>query len=97
MQCRTTESIVTFRRPFSIGSALTNQPAGSYRAVNEEERLEGLSLTAYRAVSTTLQLPAIGIPSMTKQYLSVSGEDLRAALDLDLQDGEGSTLQGTQP
>jgi len=96
MQCRTTESIVTFRRVFSIGTTLSNQPAGSYRAVNEEELLEGLSFTAYRAVSTTLQLPAIGIPSMTKQYLSVSGEDLRAALDLDLQEAQDSALEVKQ-
>jgi hypothetical protein len=96
MQCRTTESIVTFRGVFSIGTTLSKQPAGSYRAVNEEELLEGLLFTAYRAVSTTLQLPAIGIPSMTKQYLSVSGEDLRAALDLDLQEAEDSALEVKQ-
>lgn len=85
MQTRTSETIITFRNPFSIGSAIVDQPAGSYRSFREEELIEAASFAAYRAVSTTLQLPAIGIPSMSKQYVSISTAELQAALDADIR------------
>ena len=85
MQTRISESIVTFRHAFSIGDAISDHPAGSYRVLKEEELIEGVSYPAYHAVSTSLQLPAIGIPSMTKQFIPVAGSDLNAALDIDVQ------------
>ena len=83
MQSRTSEMIATFRKPFSIGSAISDQPAGAYRLVSEEELIEGLSHPAYRLTSTRLQIPAIGTPSMTKQFVNVLRIELDAALEQD--------------
>ena len=83
MHSRNSESIVTFRRPFAVGTALSNQPAGSYRVTRVEELLEGVSFPAYHLISTTLQIPAIGIPSLTKQFVEVADADLSDALERD--------------
>jgi hypothetical protein len=90
MPSRNTETIVTFRHVFSIGPGLINQPPGSYLCVSEEELIEGISFTAYRAVSTTLQLPAVGTPGLTKQFVPISGTELRAALASDQLQTEGA-------
>jgi hypothetical protein len=83
MLSRTSESIVTFHHPFSIGNAISDYPAGSFRVVKEEELIQGLSFAAYRATSISLQLPAIGAPGTTQQFIAVSDHDLDAALDAD--------------
>jgi hypothetical protein len=85
MLSRTSESIVTFHHPFSIGNAISDHPAGSFRVVKEEELIEGLSFAAYRATSISLQLPAIGAPGTTQQFIAVSHHDLDAAQDADSQ------------
>jgi hypothetical protein len=85
MMRRTSETIVTFRHPFSIGNAISDHPAGSFRVVKEEELIEGLSFAAYRATSISLQLPAIGVRGTTQQFVAVSHHDLDAALDADSQ------------
>jgi hypothetical protein len=85
MLSRTSESIVTFHHSFSIGNTISNHPAGSFRVVKEEELIEGLSFAAYRAVFISLQMPAIGAPGTTQQFIAVSDHDLDAALDADSQ------------
>ena len=85
MLSKTSESIVTFHHPFSIGNAISNHPAGSFRVMKEEELIEGLSYTAYRAVSISLQMPAIGARGAVQQFVEVSGHDLDVALDADSQ------------
>ncbi|RYE60108.1 MAG: hypothetical protein EOO82_03600, partial [Oxalobacteraceae bacterium] len=42
MLSRTSESIVTFHHPFSIGNAISDYPAGSFRVVKEEELIQGV-------------------------------------------------------
>ena len=84
MQSRTSETIVAFRFPFWIGHAVSNQSAGSYRIVKEEELIDGLSFPAYHLISVALQIPAIGVPTLTKQLVEVSNADLEAALARDL-------------
>ena len=85
MLSKTSESIVTFHHPFSIGNAISDHPAGSFRVVKEEELIEGLSFTAYRAVSICLQMPAIGALGAAQHFVDVSGHDLDVALDADSQ------------
>jgi len=80
---RTSESIVTFHHTFSIGTTISDHPAGSFRVVKEEELIEGLSFAAYHAVSISVEMPAIGAPGTTRQFVAVSGRDLDAALDAD--------------
>lgn len=95
MHTRTSESFVTFRHTFSIGTALSDLPPGSYRVVKDEELIEGLSYSAYRTTSTSLQVPAMGIQRMTKQYITVTGSDLDAALNADANRTVAISMPGT--
>jgi hypothetical protein len=83
MDNRTSETIITFHNSFSVGVTLSDQPAGSYRLSKEQELIEGISYPAFRTVSMLLQIPAIDAPSMTTQFIPVTGSDLDAALQLD--------------
>jgi hypothetical protein len=83
MQSRNIESIVTFRQVFSIGTTLVNQPAGSYRVTKEEELIEGLSFPAYHVTASAIEVPAIGVPSATKQQVPITVGELTTALELD--------------
>lgn len=92
MLTKTSESIVTFRHPFSIGTTITDQPAGSYRVTREEELIEGLSFPAYHVTSMALQLPSTGTTSMSKKFIPISVAEFDAALDSDSRE----TLKGSQ-
>jgi hypothetical protein len=46
MSIRTTETKVTFHRPFTLAALDGSQPAGTYRLVVEEEQIPGLSFVA---------------------------------------------------
>ena len=83
MQSRNSESIVTFRNAFSIGVTLSGQAAGSYRVTKEEELIEGLYFPAYHVTSTAIEIPAIGVPSLTRQYVPILAAELAEALELD--------------
>lgn len=83
MQSRNSESIVTFRNAFSIGVTLSGQAAGSYRVTKEEELIEGLYFPAYHVTSTLIEIPAIGVPSLTRQYVPILAAELAEALELD--------------
>jgi hypothetical protein len=83
MQSRNSESIVTFRNAFSIGVTLSGQAAGSYRVTKEEELIEGLYFPAYHVTSTSIEIPAIGVPSLTRQYVPILAAELAEALELD--------------
>jgi len=85
MSTRTTNSAVTFRRPFSLSSVDGVQPAGTYRLEIEEERIEGLSFNAFRRTATTLFLPADPAPGATRFTVQVDARELEEALALDSQ------------
>jgi hypothetical protein len=54
MTIRTHKMIVTFKKPFLLGSIGKTLPAGNYEVVTDEELLEGLSFYAYRRLQTYL-------------------------------------------
>lgn len=83
MSIRTTETMVTFRRSFTLRDLDSAQPAGIYRLVREEEQIPGLSFTAFRRTATLLHLPADPVPGDTRQVVSVSPDDLAEALAAD--------------
>jgi len=58
MQERSTETTVTFKHPFMLGSFDAVQPAGTYRLVIDEAEILGLSFPAYRRTATVLHIPA---------------------------------------
>ena len=83
MTIRTTETSVTFRRPFRLSSIDGLQPAGTYRLDTEDELIDGLSFNAYRHMATVLHLPADPAPGRTRQVVQVDPRELASALAAD--------------
>ena len=86
MAGRTTRVSVTFSHPFSLGNVDGIQPAGTYRIETLEVTIDNLSFLAYRRVSTTIQLPAVGTASARRQVVVIDPVDLEMALQKDRQD-----------
>ena len=80
MSTRTTETTVTFHRPFTLSALEGAQPAGTYRLVTEQEQVPGLSFTVFRRTATLLHLPADPAPGGTRQVVSISPDELAEAL-----------------
>lgn len=78
MGVRSTESIVTFRRPFFLTSLGVTQPAGNYRLVVDETEIEGLSFVAYRRIATMLHVPALEISASAQQVYQIDPDELEA-------------------
>ena len=83
MAGRTTRSSVTFSRPFSLGDVDGIQPAGTYRVQTVDVSLDNLSFLAYRRISTTIELPAVGTASSRRQVITIDPLELEAALTRD--------------
>ncbi len=83
MTTRTTESTVTFRRPFTLAAIDGVQPAGTYRIETDEERLEGLSFDAFQRVATMMHLPAMSAPNGRRQVITIDPTELSTALEAD--------------
>lgn len=86
MTKRTTETTVTFRRPFMLDAFDTPQPAGTYRVVIEEEPIEGVTFLAYRRTATMLHIPTASGPSALGEIYFVTATDLAAAVEADSRD-----------
>lgn len=92
MTMRTTKTMVTFTRPFSLSGFEGMQPAGDYSVETDEELLDGVSFPAYRRMATMMQhWPALngksGGNARTSGILQVAVIDpseLEAALAADL-------------
>lgn len=89
---RITHSSVTFLHDFILGDMDGVQPPGTYLIETVEDPLGTLSFVAYRRVSTTITLPAIGVSSLRKQVVTIDPNELQAALAKDAlataRDGE---------
>jgi hypothetical protein len=83
LSTRTTETTVTFHRPFTLSALEGAQPAGTYRLVTEQEQVPGLSFTVFRRTATLLHLPADPAPGRTRQVVSISPDELAEALRSD--------------
>ena len=83
MPVRTTETTVTFKRPFILPEFEGPQPAGTYRLVTDEEEISGLSFLAFRRVGTMLRLPSLATSGRPEQMISIDADDLAAALTAD--------------
>ena len=82
MSDRTTETSVTFRHAFKLTSFDTEQPAGTYRLVTDEEEVLGLSFLAYRRTATLLHTPPISTAG-THRVFPVDPAELANALEAD--------------
>ena len=85
MAVRTTETTVTFRRPFVLEAFDSAQPAGTYRLVIEEEDIPGLTFLAYRRTATMLHVPAIPNSGGYEAVYFIGSAELTAALEADKQ------------
>src|SRR3954468_22882614 len=90
MLTRTSHSHVTFRRPFRLAAMDAVAPAGSYKVDLEEERLDTLTVEAWRQTAVILQLTMGGIT----EYVAVDPQDLHEALE---RDGDETVDPGTAP
>jgi hypothetical protein len=81
MPTRTSHSHITFRRPFRLAGMDAAAPAGSYKVNLEEERLDTLTVEAWRQTAVILQVTTAGIT----EHVTVGPQKLRDAL---LRDGD---------
>lgn len=93
MQSRTSHSQVTFRRPFRLAGMDSWAPAGCYKVDLKEERLDFLTVEAWRQTAVTLQVTSAG----ATDYLNVDPVDLRDALLRDGDDGIDPTRAAAWP
>jgi hypothetical protein len=95
MSTRSTERTISFSHPFRLTALDQVQPAGRYRLVTEEERLEGLSFEAFQRVRTLLYLPADSLPGRTREVVDVDPAELAAAVVADALQSLGTGPAGT--
>jgi hypothetical protein len=88
MSTRSTERLLTFRRPFSLSAVDGPLASGTYRVITEEERLEGLSFDAWQRTATLLFLPANAPPGRAREVVPIDPEELAAALAADERPSE---------
>jgi hypothetical protein len=83
MIARSISKDVVFNKPFLLKGLDRTLPAGSYRVVNDEELIEGISFPAYRRVSTMIFVPASTQRTSSVEMVAIDPLDLQAALDRD--------------
>jgi hypothetical protein len=83
MTSRTITQTVTFRRPFRLSGLEEILPAGDYLTETEEERLEGLSFSAYRKTMVLVHLPQHPGSAGHTEILWIAPADLEQALAQD--------------
>ncbi len=83
MSERVTHSAVTSLHAFTLRDLDGLQPPGTYLIETVEEPLDTMSFLAYRRVSTTITLPAVGAAGLRRQVVTVDPDELRAALARD--------------
>lgn len=85
MTIRTTETTITFRRPFMLNPFDERRPAGTYRVVVDEEEILGLSFVAYRRRATMLHTPALGQQNAMREVFEINSIELEMALSADMR------------
>jgi len=90
MLTRTSHLQVTFRRPFRLAGMDAVAPAGIYKFDLEEERLDTLTVEAWRQTAVVLQIAAAGVT----EHVTVDPQDLREALE---RDGDDTVDTGAVP
>jgi hypothetical protein len=90
MLTRTSHSQITFRRPFRLTGMEALAPAGAYEVDLEEERLDTLTVEAWRQTVAVLQVRIGG----ATEHVTVDPQELREALE---RDGDDTMDSGTLP
>lgn len=93
---KTADSLVTFRHPFMLRDVVGIQPPGTYQVETVELAIDGLSFVAFRRISTTITLPALGTSGAQRQFVEIDPADLTAAQSRDASSGTGD-LEASKP
>jgi len=83
MSTRSTETTVTFQKPFKLKAFDERQPAGTYRLLIDEEEILGVSFLAFRRTATMLLTPALSAGAGVSRSYLVDSAELAAALEAD--------------
>lgn len=78
MTIRSRRETVAFKHPFRIRGIERVLPAGAYEVITDEEKIEGLTFSAYRRVATMIVVPAEGARN-SMEMLSIGSVDLANA------------------
>jgi hypothetical protein len=92
MSILTSQSTVTFTRPFRLDGVDERQPAGEYLVDIDQELIEGLSFLAYRRVAALVHIPAISQSQTWSQVITVAPAELDAMLECDRDRGQTGRL-----
>ena len=84
MPIRRTSKTITFYRPFWLKGIDRLLPAANYQVVTNEEIIEGLSLQAYRRISTEILAPTQSGSAI--EMLTIDPLDLQAAKKRDARE-----------
>ena len=71
--------VMEFARPFALDALDGLVPAGRYEVETEEEQIQGISIIAYRRLSTSIRLPGTPGSLELSRVVSVDPEELAAA------------------
>jgi hypothetical protein len=77
---RSTRKTISFEKPFTLKGLDTEQPAGEYVIVTDEEKITTTMFEAWRRTSTQIRLPSLARDTGLEQYITVSATELDAAL-----------------
>jgi len=83
MTVRTTDTTITFHRPFWLSCFDRPQPAGTYRLVFDDDEVLGISFLAYQRSATMLHTPPISVASGAHQVFLIGSQELASALEAD--------------
>lgn len=83
MTTRTRESLVSFRRPFTLAGWDGTLPAGTYRVSIDEAEIADITFLAYHRLATMLHVPAVDTISATHSVVPVDPDELDRALAAD--------------
>lgn len=83
MTVRTSQTSVTFARPFSLSGLDEVQAAGTYTVQTHEETLPGLSFIAWRRIATLIFLPSQPGGAFVEQLVEIDPLELEAARESD--------------
>ena len=83
MTVRTSQTSVTFARPFSLNALDDPHPAGTYTVQTHEETLPGLSFLAWRRTATLIFLPSRPGSAFVEQLVEIDPLELDEAQERD--------------
>ncbi len=86
---RLTHRTVVFVHHFALAGTENVHPPGSYDVETIEEPIEGVSMLAWRRVSTSITLPAPHLSASARQATTIDPAALAAALSKDAETSHG--------